>query len=221
MHQFALVVARFRHTVVVGCLAARHVGAGKIVEREGGFGTQAGRDEFQVLLNGKERFQFAACAAVVAVLRTHRPRVVAVGGSQWNRTVRIDRRMHKWRGLERFGKHFVGRGVGLAQHLQVTAYVESQQGGLRYVQIHICPQVESVEFRAGVVGERLVGSHDALLVVVRSGERVAQTLRAARHRQVRTGRVGHFVGDGIHPIHIGVEVTVVAVVGLEDLVFGE
>ena len=58
-------------------------------------------------------------------------------------------------------------------------------------------------------------------MVVRTRQRVAQTLATTRHIQVHTRAVRHISRDGIYPVHIGVQVRVVAVVGLHYLVFRE
>ena len=221
VHQVTLIITTARRTVVVRRLAARDIGMRKVVVRERYFRAQTRGDELQVLLYGKQTLYLAARTAVVTVLRTHRPRVVAVGRSQGNSTVGIDGRVHKRRSLEGFLKHLIRARVALAQHLQVTTHIETQHRGLRYIQVHIRTQVEAVQTRCRAVRQGLVHSHDTFLTVVRTRQRVAQTLATTRHIQVHTRAVRHIVGDGIYPIYIGVQVRVVAAICLEDLVFRE
>ena len=125
VHQVTLIITTARRAVVVRRLAARDIGMRKVVVRERYFRAQTRGDELQVLLYGKQTLYLAARTAVVTVLRTHRPRVVAVGRSQGYGTIRIDGRVHKRRGLEGFLKHLIRARVALAQHLQVTTHIKA------------------------------------------------------------------------------------------------
>ena len=125
VHQVTLIITTARRAVVVRRLAAGNVGLRIVVVRERYFRAQTRGDELQVLLYGEQALYLAARAAVVTVLRTHRPRVIAVGRSQGYGTIGIDGRVHKRRGLEGFLKHLIRARVALAQHLQVTTHIKA------------------------------------------------------------------------------------------------
>ena len=210
-----------RHTVIVGRAAARDEVLAVVVKREHHLGLQAFEQHLQVLLHREQRLYLRMAAAVVALLRAHGPGVVALYRGDGDGAVGITCGMDVGRGLKGFGEDLVGATVRLAQVLQIAADVEAQQGRRREVQVDVGAHVVAGELAARVVVERRVGLHDAVLVINRGCQRVAEYLGAARDGHVGARRVGIVLGDGVDPVHVRIEVTVVARIGLQHLVLGE
>ena len=129
--------------------------------------------------------------------------------------------MHEGQRAEGLAEGIVGVTALFLESVQITADVHAQQCCLRHIHIDVGTQVELLVVRGIVHQQALVLLQDAALLEVRGHNRVAQEVATTAHVEVATGGVGIVLGDFVHPVHVRIEVGVVARTGAVYLLLGE
>ena len=123
--------------------------------------------------------------------------------------------------LEGVVEGHVGIDALFLETVQIAANVYTQQGSLRHVHVDIRAQVELLVVRGIVHDEALVLFQYAALLEIAGHDTVSQEVAAAADVQIAAGGMGIVLRDGVNPVHVGIEVGVIARGGTVDGLLSE
>ena len=211
-HQIALIVAA-RRMVLVGVVLAGDAVVAVDIPRELGIHLQAlGDDVREVLRQRDERLGHRPVVLRVALVVEHVidvHRAAALGRNR-QRAVRIDRRVRNRRRAHRIGVEIVVH-VGIHAAGFVLAGVlrrkrKAQLGRFGDVDVDVRTEAEAVEVHLGVVIVVVGHVEHTALRIVGTAHVVADVLVTARRADIHAAGHRQVLVDGVHPVHVRIEV---------------
>ena len=211
-HQIALIVAAGR-MVLVGVVLAGDAVVAVDIPRELGVHLQAlGDDIREVLRQRDERLGHRPVVLRVALVVEHVINVhrAAALGRNRQRAVRIDRRVRNRRRAHRIGVEIVVH-VGIHAAGFVLAGVlrrkrKAQLGRFGDVDVDVRTEAEAVEVHLGVVIIVVGHVEHTALRIVGTAHVVADVLVTARRADIHAAGHRQVLVDGVHPVHVRIEV---------------